>query len=113
MANRTLWDRLFVLWVTVGLFEVALAMICVYRCPSLHHSERTFRYVGTDPETQARYDQYDRWEARLAVLANGSLVHGLLGVLVFFKRGCVVFVIALCAVAVCGFVWLDATWVPL
>jgi hypothetical protein len=112
MANRALWDRLFALWIAIGLLWIALAVWCSYQCPELAPIERTFRLVTPDLETQARYDGYDRWVSRLSILARGALAYGLIGGLLFFRRGCVVFVLAAGVVVVSGCVWVDATWLP-
>ena len=113
MKSRVLWNRLFALWTACGLLGAALAVFCSFKCPVLKPGERTFRFLNDDSlEQQARYDSYDRWEERLAVLARGSLVYGTLGVLVFFSRGCGVLVAA-GVIVVCEFAWFDATWVPL
>lgn len=112
MARRALGDRVFILWVAVGALGAAMAVLCSYKCPSLDVGERTFHAVGVGvaPEKQS---EYDRWAARLAVLANGSLVYGFLGVVAFFRRGCVVFIAAAGFVVICELARLVATGVPL
>jgi hypothetical protein len=111
MARRAPMDRLLILWATIGSIGVATAIYCNYKCADLNPAERSFRDL--DPEEQAQRDEDHRWVARLDVLANGSLVYGFLGVLVFYRRGCVVFVIAAGVVVICEFALMDATWVPL
>src|SRR5262249_29559311 len=111
MAKRTLRDRLFILWATLGLLGAAMAIYCNYKCPAFHHSERSF--WSPDSEKQAKLDEIERWVSRLEFLANASLVYGAFGVAVFFRHGCVVFVIAAAVVVICEFACLDVTYIPL
>jgi hypothetical protein len=116
-SNRVFWNRLFSLWIVVGFLFVVMSVVGGYKCPSITPAERTFQIIEKDPklrsEKQAQYDEYDRWVAWLTFLAHGTLVYGSLGVLSFFRRGCVVFIIVVSVVVICEFVLLDATWVPL
>lgn len=75
MANRVIWERLFLLWVATGILGVATAAFSGYRCSFLHHPERTFRHVGPDHEKQSQNDDYDQWLSRL--LAVGALCSSL------------------------------------
>jgi hypothetical protein len=65
------------------------------------------------PEKQALNDEVDRWETRLTFLRNGSLAYGLFGVVLFFRRGCIVFVIAAVVIVLIQFALWELIWVPL
>jgi hypothetical protein len=108
MPSR-LWERLFRLWVFVGFLLVEMSILGCYKCPPRPGGYPTFRFVGAEAE----YEAYDRGVAVLTFLAQGALAYGLLGVLVFFRRGCGVFFLAGVVVAICGYALLDATWVDL
>jgi hypothetical protein len=103
------WDRLFILWLGVGFLLVTLSTVGGYTCPARPGGYPTFLTVGKEAE----YEAYDGRVALLTVLAQGALANGLLGTLGFFRRGCVVFLIAGVVIVICGFVLLDATWVDL
>ena len=63
-------------------------------------------------EKAAQYEAYDRLVDRLQLLANGSLVFGFVGLLLFFRRrGCLVLVVAAGIILLCQLALLDATWV--
>jgi hypothetical protein len=116
-SSRVLWNRLFILWVVVGFLWIVMALCARYKCPSLAPADRGFIRIDPDPKVWAeRLEQneaYHRWAARLEGLAKGALVYGLVGVLGFFRRGCIVFIIAGMVVVVCECALWDATWVDL
>lgn len=110
--TRAKWlDRLFTLWATIGFIWVVASLVCVRECPNFHPMLLTFRFVHPTASEQALYEEVDRWVARLTFLRDGSLVYGLLGMLIFFRRGCSVFVIAAVVVVVCQFALMELTWV--
>jgi hypothetical protein len=103
--------RLFKLWATIGFVWVMASFICVLKCPDFNPIRRTFRFVAPTAKDQALYEEVDRWETRLTFLRDGALVHGVLGVVLFFRRGRIVFVIAAAVVLLCEFALLELTWV--
>jgi hypothetical protein len=111
--DRVIWKWLFADWVVMGSLLVAMSVVCRYQCPDLPSPERRGVFKITDPKKLALIEEYERCVGRLIVLARGALIYGLLGVIVFFRRGCIVFIVAGSVLLACGFAWVDATWVDL
>ena len=115
MIEAKWMTRLFGRWVRVFRhFWVAVTFVCYFKCPSLS-VEQYIRFGHPDPtvaaKKEAQYEAYDRWAPRLIVLANGSLGVALLGVVLFFRRGCIVFTLAAGIVLMCQMALVDKTWI--
>jgi hypothetical protein len=113
MAESKWVSRLFNFWAIIGCFWVVASFVCVFKCPDFPRARLTFRFAHPTAEEQALGDEVDRWVARLTSLRDGSLAYGLLGAVLFFRRGCAVFVIAATVVVVCQLALMELTWIPL
>ena len=110
--TRTEWVKhFFKLWATIGFFWVVASIVCVSMSPKVSPLDLTFRFIQPSRHEQAVYEEVDRWVARLTFLRDGSLIYGLLGVLIFFRRGCLVFMIAAAVIVACQFALMELTWV--
>jgi hypothetical protein len=109
VSNRATELRLFSLWVVVGFVLIVMAIVGDYKCPPRPPGYPTFLFVGKEWQ----YLAYDKWVARFECLAGGALLWSVVGVVGFFRRGCVVWLIAGVVFAVCGWILHTATWVDL
>jgi hypothetical protein len=104
-------NRLFILWVGVGLLLVTSAVVGEYKCPRRPGGYPTFRFVGA--EWEAKVEAYETWVWVLHCLVSASLFYGILGVGLFFRRGCVVMFLAGVVFAICVWCLFAATYVDL
>lgn len=98
MKPPTRWKWLFLVWVGAGVLLMSLSSFARWMCPSLPAAYLTFQFVAVDPsERSAEREQIDDfvgWVAVLRKLEDGAYAYALVGLLVFYRRGCVVLLIA-------------------
>jgi hypothetical protein len=99
-------NRFFALWVVVGLLLVIMAVVGEYTRPRRPPGYPTFQFVGGEAE----YEAQDRRLMGLRCLAYISPFYGILGGALFYRRGCVVFLIAGVVFCICWWVLHAATW---
>jgi hypothetical protein len=103
--EKARWSELlFAIWVTLSICWSGTACVISIMCPPFAQGERAFKYVGKLPENaekEAKLDKIEWCEKWLGFLALGSIAIALLGVVVFFRRGCAVFALAAAIVFAC------------
>ena len=84
----------FWLWVAGGIVWVAVSGHYSTELWSKHHLALVYGFVDTTPEGQARAQAAARLWTIVRYLAIGSVGYGLVGVVLFFRRGYAVFGVA-------------------
>jgi hypothetical protein len=85
-----LWKRLFRYWIAAGFLLVVMIVLGHCASPPRPDGYPTFIFVGQERE----HETYVRWVPGLTFLAECAMAHSLIGVFVFYRRGCVVFLLA-------------------